>query len=305
MQDVLTVAVVSFHPVWGDKETNLNRICGYIRAGARRGADIILLPETALTGYSDDPNPVRDDKMHRRLAEPVPGPSADAACSIAKQCGVYAVFGMPERGGDHVYNAAAVCMPDGTAKAYRKIHIPTAETSWADNGEDPLLFDTPWGPVGVGICYDIFEYPELTRYYRAKGARLVLNPCAVPNNAGKHQNESLRAAVVQSQVYIAVANVFGPDADLMFQGGSGVVGPGDLCFGYAQFCGKPLGARHANQGDMYMATIDLSYAQQNTRPNVFEKKAHSGKPDWRPDLYKRWAEDVMTDPSWQANNGNA
>ena len=301
MEHVLTVAVVSFHPIWGDKETNLNRICGYVRAGARRGADIILLPETALSGYSDDPNPIRNDKMHRRLAEPVPGPATEAVCSIAKQYGIFAVFGMPERDGEHVYNSAAVCMPDGTAKAYRKIHLPNTEINWAERGEYPLLFNTPWGPVGIGICYDVFEYPELARYYRAKGARLLLNPCAVPTLVGTmHQNNSLRAAVTQSQLYIASANVFGPDADLKFQGASGIVGPGDLCSNYAQFCGKPFGAPDANQGEMCLATIDLSYTQQTGISDMFENGERTGEPDWRPDLYKRMCEDVMADPSWQA-----
>jgi len=299
MEDILTVAVVSFHPVWGSIEKNMDRICGYVRAAARRGADLILLPETALSGYSDDPNPVRDEKMHRLLAETVPGPATDVVCAITKKYGIYAVFGMPERDGDSVYNAAAVCKPDGTAEAYRKIHIPTKEKNWADRGENPLLFDTPWGPVGVAICYDGFEYPEIARYYRAKGARLMLIPCAVQYYKGAHHNNSTRAAAIQSQMYIAVANAFGPDADMMFQGGSGIIGPGDLGFGYAQFCGKPFGEPDANQGDMYLATIDLSYAQQNVKPNVFERKGHTGRPDYRPELYKSWFEDVMDDPSWQ------
>jgi predicted amidohydrolase len=305
MEHVLTVAVVNFHPVWGDKDLNLSRICGYVRAGARRGADIVLLPETALSGYSDDPNPVREEKMQQRLAEPIPGPATQAVCALTKQYGTYAAFGMPERDGTCVYNAAAVCLPDGTAKRYRKIHLPGAEINWAQRGEDPLLFDTPWAPVGVGICYDVFEYPELARYYRAKGARLLLNPCAVPTAVGtQHQNNSLRAAVTSSQLYIATANIFGPDADLQFQGASGVVGPGDLQTGYAQYAGKAFGAEGANQGEMYLATIDLSYTQQTGISDMFEGGIRTGAPDWRPDLYARWLEDVRNDPNWKAKFRN-
>jgi predicted amidohydrolase len=301
MEHIVTVAVVNFHPVWGDKKRNLERICGYVRSCARRGADIIVLPETALSGYSDDPNPVREEKMHQRLAESIPGPASEAVSALAKQYGVYAVFGMPERDGKQVYNSAAVCMPDGAVKRYRKIHLPGDEINWAERGEDPLLFHTPWGPVGVGICYDVFEYPELARYYRAKGARLLLNPCAVPTKVGtQHQNNSIRAAVISSQLYIASANIFGPDADLLFQGASGILGPGDLQAGYAQYAGKPFGAEGANQGDAYFATIDLSYTQQTGISDMFEGGPRTGEPDWRPDLYRRWLKDICDDPAWQA-----
>ena len=301
MEHIVTIAVVNFHPVWGDKELNLSRICGYVRACARRGADILVLPETALSGYSDDPNPVREEKMHRLIAETIPGPATEAVCSLTKEYGVYVVFGMPERDGDKVYNSAAVCMPDGTAKSYRKIHLPGSEVTWAERGEDPLLVDSPWGPIGVGICYDVFEYPELARYYRAKGARLLLNPCAVPTVVGTaHQNYSLRATVTSSQLYIASANVFGPDAGLQFQGGSGILGPGNLETVYAQYAGKAFGEDGANQGDTYIATVDLSYVQQTGISDMFEWSSRNGRPDWRPDLYKKWLEDVESDPDWQA-----
>jgi len=301
MEHVLTVAVVNFHPVWGDKEFNLNRICGYVRSAARRGADIVVLPETALSGYADDPNPVTEKKMHHVNAEPIPGPATEAVCAITKQYGIFAAFGLPERDGNVVYNSVAVCLPDGTAKKYRKIHLPGSEINWAVRGEDPLLVDTPWGPVGVGICYDVFEYPELSRYYRAKGARLLLNSAAVPTVVGTmHQNNSLRYSVNASSLYIATANIFGPEADLQFQGAASILGPGDLRSVYGQYAGKPFGADGANQGEMYLATIDLSYVNQCPLSDMFDGGPRTGEPDWRPDLYKRWAEDILEDPKWQA-----
>lgn len=57
-EDVMTVATVNFHPVWG--ENNIARIKGFAVAAAKQGADFIVFPEMALTGY--DP----DDKKRRR-----------------------------------------------------------------------------------------------------------------------------------------------------------------------------------------------------------------------------------------------
>ena len=75
MKDIMNVAVVTYEPRWGDKERNLNRITGYIECAAARGANLVVLPETALTGYDADLEHAGDERMHHRLAEPIPGPS--------------------------------------------------------------------------------------------------------------------------------------------------------------------------------------------------------------------------------------
>jgi len=49
-----------------------------------------------------------------------------------------------------------------------------------------------------------------------------------------------------------------------------------------------------------MATSYLSYVQQMALADMFEWGPRNGRPDWRPDLYKRWLEDVIADPTWQA-----
>ena len=50
MKDIMNVAVVTYEPRWGDKERNLNRIIGYLECAAARGANLVVLPEAALTG---------------------------------------------------------------------------------------------------------------------------------------------------------------------------------------------------------------------------------------------------------------
>jgi hypothetical protein len=189
----------------------------------------------------------------------------------AQQYDVYAVFGMPERDGEHVYNSAAVCMPDGTVKGYRKIHLPGNEINWAERGEDPLLFNTPWGPVGVGICYDIFEYPELARYYRAM-ARRRANPCA-DTNAGRtmHQNNSIRG---RRNLFTAVhrRSISSVRTRTFFFQGASYFGTGDLQSGYAQFAGKASRRRRQSSEVIRQPAIELY--QQRASPTC-----SSGVPD--------------------------
>ena len=116
MKDIITIAAVNFDPVWGDSEDNLKRMLEHIEAQAKQGCDLIVFPETALTGYDDETGKLLEEKMHRRLAQTVPGPSTDAVCELTKKYGIYVVYGLAERDAQDtskVYNAAAVCGPDG------------------------------------------------------------------------------------------------------------------------------------------------------------------------------------------------
>lgn len=99
---------------------------------------------------------------------------------ISKKYGNYIVFGAAEYAEekDCLYNSAFVTGPEGVIGTYRKIHPYDAENMWCEKGSEPFMFETPWGPVGIGICYDSYQFPELMRYYVSKGMRLHLNPTA-------------------------------------------------------------------------------------------------------------------------------
>lgn len=124
MKDIIKVSTVAFNAKWGDKESNLNRILGYIEAGAAAGSNLIVFPEMGLTGYDDEEEKPKSEKMQTELAELVPGPSSSAVAEKTKELGVYVAFGLPERDPDDpavIYNAACVCGPDGVIGTYRKI----------------------------------------------------------------------------------------------------------------------------------------------------------------------------------------
>ena len=76
MKDVIKVSTVAFHAIWGDKEANLNKMKGYIEAAAAEGSNLVVFPEMALTGYDDEEEKAKPDKMQSHLAELVPGPSS-------------------------------------------------------------------------------------------------------------------------------------------------------------------------------------------------------------------------------------
>ena len=58
-EDIITVSTVTLKPMWGQKEKNLNRIMGYMKAAAKKGSDLVVFPEMALTTSPKSPCPRR------------------------------------------------------------------------------------------------------------------------------------------------------------------------------------------------------------------------------------------------------
>lgn len=304
MKDVINLAVVNFRTLWGKKEINLRRMVGYVEAAAKQGADMVVFPEMALTGYDDVESTPKKEKMQTVQAEAIPGPSTDVVREVAMARGVYVAFGMPERetaGRDVIYNSVAIVTPKGETLSYRKIHLPLSEPNWATRGDVPMVFDTEWGPVGLGICYDVYKFPELIRSARAKGARLFLNCTAFGGEqvSGKLLRSEIENDVAINSIFVASANLTGLDRDNVFHGCSHVCGPTGIPAEVAYYAGRPLDALDDGLPGIRMAAIDLTLATQNVIFPIFEANEITGKPDLRPDLYQKWYDDVCNDDAWK------
>lgn len=311
-EDIMNVAVVNFRQVWGNKESNLARIKGYIRAAAKAGADLVVFPEMALNGYDNEMEVEWDQKMQVKTAETVPGPSSEAIAEVTKKYEVYAIFGMAERATDgsrKVYNSACVCGPDGVIGAYRKIHPALAESCWCTRGSEPFSFETPWGPIGVGICYDSYNFHELARYYAAMGCRLYCNPTAIgPGDRmewKEYYTAGLKDIVSGCEIFVASSNLCGTadyDEDeggsygnikpltSLFGGGSMILGPG-----IAKKIHTFAGSVDNMEEEIVIATIDLSQAARR----IFKVDPIKGCPDFRPDIYRKMNEELLKSSYWK------
>ena len=296
MKDIITVAVVNFKVDAANKESNLSRMCGFTEAAAKRGAYLVLFPELCLYGYDYyvDENISQSEKI--ATAETVDGPSCNAIAEITKKYGVYAVFGMAEKKEDTadsvLYNSAVAVGPEGVIGAYRKMHPFETESIWCEKGTDPFMFDTPWGPVSIGICFDTYQFPELMRHYVHKGSRLYLNPTAVIEEIPKEGSRqafidyyapTLEYGVLCNTIYVASANLTGTDIVNYFGGGSCVIGPKVTPF-YETNLHYYAGNKDNVQEEIHMATIDLSLATRRLAVN----KEITGVPDYRPEIYKQF-----------------
>ncbi len=292
--DIITVAVVNFKVISGNKEFNLSRIKDMSIAAARRGVDLILFPELSLMGYDyflrDDIT--RDEKLN--ATETIGGPSVRVLEEVSKEHGIYIVFGMTEKKEEHaeeIYNSAVVLGPEGLIGSYRKIHPYGDENKWTTKGEEPFMFDTKWGPISVGVCYDSFQFPELMRYYCWKGSRLYLNPTGAAEEVPKEGSREafvrcyaphLEYGVLANSIYIASSNLTGRDGGCYFGGGSMIIGPKTNAFEEVEVTCY-AGSAEDYQVGMFIGTLDLSLAirhQHIVNP-------YTGQTDYRPEIYKK------------------
>lgn len=293
MKDLINIGVVNFETVWGDKAANLKSIENYCKEAGEKGVNLLVFPETALTGYLNEAEKERPEKMHTLAAETIPGPSTEIIAAYAKQYNMYIVVGMAEKDPEDaakVYNSAAIIYPDGRMDSYRKIHLPADEPEWSVRGDKPAVIDSPWGPIGIGICYDTYVFPELQRYYKSIGARLYINPTACPDAPWQENSAiiGIPAYAFLNCIYIASANLCNCERDACnFIGGSSVYGPQLEGKPARVYVGKAFGAEDAREPGLYCGTVDLSIADKCAPLPTFTYNERVEGRDFRADIYAR------------------
>jgi predicted amidohydrolase len=189
-----------------DVAPNLATAARLIAEAAAAGAELVALPEYfPLIGASDA------DRLAAREAEGS-GPIQDFLATTARQHGLWLVGGsIPLHATDpaKLRNSCLVFDPQGRRVArYDKIHLfgfrkgaeAYDEAATIERGDQVVAFDTPFGRIGVAICYDL-RFPEL---FRAMGPLdLLVLPAAFTETTGRaHWDMLLRARAVENQCYV-------------------------------------------------------------------------------------------------------
>ena len=210
------MSTVNFTPTFGDKEANYTAMAGYVEEAAQAGTNILVFPEMALTGYAwCAEEGAANGQAVVDIAEAPDGEYALKLAGLAKDNEMYIVFGTAEPAegdGEHAYNSAFVCTPEGAVEVYRK--IAPVEGPWCLAGEEPLIVETPWGGMGLSICKDTYAYPELARYYMAKGCVFIANPTARTGTAdgwAELYENSLENLADQDKMIVISADLCGSD----------------------------------------------------------------------------------------------
>lgn len=204
----MRVAVVQMTSV-DDVAANLAAASKWVAQAADQGAEIVALPENFAF--------LRREGMPIPCAQSLDGEIVGALRDWASRHRVWIVGGsFHEAVSDdaRVRNTCVAVAPDGTiAAVYRKIHLfdvdlraqggqAYRESERVLAGEDLVSFETPFGVVGLSICYDV-RFPELYRSLAARGARFLCVPAAFARETGRdHWEVLLRARAIENQCFV-------------------------------------------------------------------------------------------------------
>jgi len=258
---LVTVGSVNFESVTRDKAATLEKIVQFMLDAAHQGCDLVVFPELALNAWDDCEDCSahgRPCAWHLEQAEPIPGPSTEAAATIARELDIHVIFGMEERDPDEtstLYNSAVLIGPEGLVGTYRKIHLGIPlETNRFTPGDSVPVFETRLGPVGISICYDFYNNPELSRILALKGARILVNPTASTDLPGKGPmiTHTTLVRAQENLVYAVSANRVGDEGSARWAGNSVIGGPDFPGFG------KVL-AEAGREEQLILATLNFDH----------------------------------------------
>ncbi len=251
-----------------DPGRNLTAAARRIRLAAEAGARIVCVQELFRSRYF----PQSEDTEAFSLAEPVPGPTTERFCPLARELEVVIVASVFEARAPGVYhNTAVVIDADGAVLGkYRKMHIPDDpgfyEKFYFTPGDLGFrTFRTRYAHVGVLICWDQW-FPEAARLAALGGAEIIFYPTAIGWGAGETraarqaQLEAWelvqRSHAVTNGVYVAAVNRVGREERIAFWGNSFAADPS----------GRVLARAGRNRPETLLVECDLgavAEARQN------------------------------------------
>jgi predicted amidohydrolase len=228
-----TAAAVQVAPAPGpltaaSVEANLAKLVDVTRRCVEAtGAELVVLPESATTGFT----PGIPTEQLWELVSDLPGPVIEPLRDVAAELGVHLVAGTYERGPspEVVYNSSVLLDPRGELLGvYRKTHPFCSEAvsggGWVTPGDTVTVCDTELGRIGMIICFD-GDYPELSRIQAVQGAEVICRPSALLRSADIWELTS-RARAYDNHVFVIGANAVGADpAGVLYFGNSHVVTP--------------------------------------------------------------------------------
>jgi NAD+ synthase (glutamine-hydrolysing) len=249
----MRLALCQINATVGDIAGNADRILAGLRSAGDAGAELVLMPELALTGYPPEDLLLREHFLTsaRRALE-------DLAREVN---GITAIVGYPELAEDRVYNAAAALANGAVQSIYRKVHLPNYgvfdEQRYFTAGAGGATIQVGGDRVGLTVCEDLWQPGAPATEEAHAGARLLVNISASPYHAGKGtEREQLFAhRAIESGAHIAFCALVGGQDELVFDGHSFVLDPS----------GTTIARARQFAEDLLVCDLDLS-PESGTQP---------------------------------------
>jgi len=251
MTQYLRLALAQINCTVGDIPGNAARIIHYLEQARAAKANLVLMPELAITGYPPEDLLLRQDFVEANLQ------ALEKVVQATR--GLAALVGFVEREGETIFNAAAVCVDGRLLTTYRKICLPNYgvfdEKRYFQPGHQPLILKLGELRVGVSICEDIWIDGVIEYEVAAGAADFIVNISASPYHwkKGDEREFLLTSRVRNNHVYLAYVNTVGGQDELLFDGRSFIFAPN----------GQPLlrGKKFEEQFIIHDLAVDTALAR--------------------------------------------
>ena len=222
----MRIAVAQMQTGTGRFSENLGRAKNFAARAKDAGADIVLFPEMFLCGfdYAKNLEFLRDGEFSIE----------DELSNVARENGIWICGSNPHANPEdqkRPFNRMTLFNSDGAIAAYYdKVHLfgLFGEDRHVGAGNRACIAETPFGKIGLAICYDL-RFPELFRRMALDGAKIVLFSACFPYPRDSHFDTLVRARAMEEQCWFAAANRVGeerlPSGLLKYFGSSAILTP--------------------------------------------------------------------------------
>jgi len=213
----MRLALAQINPVVGDLQGNRDLILARMEEARAAGADLLLLPELAVTGYPPE------DLLLRPGFVRAAGACLESIARAARD--IVAFVGVPLFDGD-LYNACAICADGEVRGVYRKRFLPNYgvfdEDRYFAAGRDLVIVEAGGARVGVTICEDMWQPGPPATELALGGAELLVNISASPFHVGREREREamFRQRALDNVCFVAFCNTVGGQDELIFDGHS-------------------------------------------------------------------------------------
>ena len=217
----MKVALAQINTTVGDLDGNCDRIVARIGEAKAAGAELVVFPELAITGY-----PPEDLLLRPAFVE-----AAEEAARKAAQAatGIVALVGAPHGEAGRLFNACLVCRDGAVGAVYRKRLLPNYgvfdEKRYFEPGETVELLELGHDRLGLTVCEDLWQPAPVAVESAAAGARVLVNLSASPFHVGKdREREGMFADRARANgCGLVFCNAVGGQDELVFDGNSFVL----------------------------------------------------------------------------------
>jgi predicted amidohydrolase len=264
----LNVSLAQMKVVRANPDANLKKTESLVAEAKQLGSDLICFPEMWTTGFDWAANQriaADEERIINRIAD------------MAKRYEIWingSLLTLNEA--SRPSNTCILFNANGErAGTYRKTHLFTMlhEEEHMAAGNSLCTVQSPWGMIGLSVCYDI-RFPELFRTYALQGVKIQLNPMAFPYPRLQHWKILVRARAIENQMFMIGTNQvgsedFGSDDTVTYFGDSAIIDP----------WGETIVEADEKEESLLTGTIDVDKVDQvRSKMKVLQ--------DRRPDLYR-------------------